>query len=80
MLICSKIFQDLLWGKERYWKEKIDIYTMIASATSLVFDYFRKGLNKNEVLDWVVHFWEARNINKGGLLMGLKLFLIDQKV
>ena len=53
---------------------------MVASASSLVFDDFRKGFNKNEVLVRVIHFWEARNIIKGGLLMGLELFLIDQKV
>ncbi|CAN7121579.1 unnamed protein product [Brassica rapa subsp. narinosa] len=53
---------------------------MVASATSLVFDDLRKSFNKNEVLARVVHFWEARNINKGGLLMGFELFLIDQKV
>ncbi|KAL0815944.1 hypothetical protein Bca101_072388 [Brassica carinata] len=52
---------------------------MVASATSLVFDDLKKGFNKNEVLARVVHFWEARNINKGGLLMGFELFLIDQK-
>ncbi|KAL0696890.1 hypothetical protein Bca4012_064070 [Brassica carinata] len=52
---------------------------MVASASSLVFDDFRKGFNKNEVLVRVIHFWEARNIIKGGLLMGLELFLIDQK-
>ena len=75
-----KVFKIYFWEREKYWKEKIDIYTMVVSATSLVFDYFRKDLNKNEVLDWVVHFWEAHNINKGGLLMGLKLFFIDQKV
>ena len=53
---------------------------MVVSPTSLVFDDFRKGFNKNEVLARVVHFWEACNINKSGLLMGLKLFLVDQKV
>ncbi|KAF3498662.1 hypothetical protein DY000_02054364 [Brassica cretica] len=52
---------------------------MVASATSLVFDDLKKCFNKNEVLARVVHFWEARNINKGGLLMGFGLFLIDQK-
>ncbi|CAF1885149.1 unnamed protein product [Brassica rapa] len=52
---------------------------MVASATSLVFDDLKKGFNKNEVLARVVHFWEARNINKGGLLMGFELFLIDRK-
>ncbi|KAH0879844.1 hypothetical protein HID58_067238 [Brassica napus] len=52
---------------------------MVASATSLVFDDLKKGFNKNEVLARVVHFWEARSINKGGLLMGFELFLIDQK-
>ncbi|KAL0679388.1 hypothetical protein Bca4012_007369 [Brassica carinata] len=62
--------------KERYGKENRD---MVASATSLVFDDLKKGFNKNEVLARVVHFWEARNINKGGLLMGFELFLIDQK-
>ncbi|KAG2329224.1 hypothetical protein Bca52824_000404 [Brassica carinata] len=51
---------------------------MVASASSLVFDDLRKGFNK-KVLARVVHFWEARNINKGGLLMGLELLLIDQK-
>lgn len=53
---------------------------MVGSATSFVFDDLRKGFNKNEVLARVVHFWEARNVNKGGLLLGFELFLIDQKV
>ncbi|XP_009124567.1 uncharacterized protein LOC103849556 [Brassica rapa] len=52
---------------------------MVGSATSFVFDDLRKGFNKNEVLARVVHFWEARNVNKGGLLLGFELFLIDQK-
>ena len=53
---------------------------MVVSATSFVFDDFRKGFNKNVVLTRVVHFWEACNINKGGLLIDLELFLIDQKI
>ena len=42
---------------------------MVASATSLVFDDLRKCFNKNEVLARVVHYWEAHNINNGGLLI-----------
>ncbi|KAH0894355.1 hypothetical protein HID58_056784, partial [Brassica napus] len=63
--------------KERDIEKRIEIWSLqLLLWFSMI---LKKGFNKNEVLARVVHFWEARNINKGGLLMGFELFLIDQK-
>ncbi|KAL1219948.1 hypothetical protein V5N11_021726 [Cardamine amara subsp. amara] len=45
----------------------------------VVFDDLKKGFANKEVVVRVIHFWEARNPRKGGLLMGLELLLIDKK-
>ncbi|CAH2051482.1 unnamed protein product [Thlaspi arvense] len=49
----------------------------IKSHTS--FDDLQKGFNGKNVLARIIHYWEARNAKKGGLLMGFELLLIDEK-
>ncbi|CAH2035684.1 unnamed protein product [Thlaspi arvense] len=45
----------------------------------LLFNDLTKGFTKKELLARVVHYWEARNLKKGGLLMGYELLLLDSK-
>ncbi|CAH2065697.1 unnamed protein product, partial [Thlaspi arvense] len=49
----------------------------IKSHTS--FDDLQKDFNRKNVLARIIHYWEARNAKKGGLLMGFELLLIDEK-
>ncbi|CAH2046998.1 unnamed protein product [Thlaspi arvense] len=45
----------------------------------IFFNEIESGLRKEELVFRVIHFWEARNPTKGGLLMGLELLLIDEQ-
>ncbi|KAF3577926.1 hypothetical protein DY000_02032267 [Brassica cretica] len=56
--------------------------SQLATGKSLVAMYFNDispGLSESQLRFRLIHFWEAKNIAKGGTLIGIELLLIDEQ-
>lgn len=50
------------------------------ASSPLCFSDLKAGRNAQPVVARLLRFWEARNVKKGGELMGVDMLLLDEKV
>ena len=50
------------------------------SSVAMYFNDISPGLSESQLRFRLIHFWEAKNIAKGGTLIGIELLLIDEQV
>ncbi|CAF2112352.1 unnamed protein product [Brassica napus] len=49
------------------------------SSVAMYFNDISPGLSESQLRFRLIHFWEAKNIAKGGTLIGIELLLIDEQ-
>ena len=52
----------------------------VAAAPYSTFDSLRLGRSAQTVVGRLIRFWDAKNINKNGELLGITILLLDEKV